>query len=78
MTVREWFRVLRKAEWQRDLTSGVDHGIAIYFRNETPVGPLTPPARIYGLVTLIKLIDDGAPVHAFDRVRASMQDTILV
>jgi hypothetical protein len=77
ITVREWFRMLRAAEWAREMTSGVDQSIDVYFRNETSAGPLTPATHIHGLIELQKLIAQGAPQHAIDRVRASMQDTVL-
>lgn len=69
MTVRTWFRLLRATQW--DAQGPV---IDIYFRSDLPArcGPLTPGTTLRGFTDYLTLIEHGAPITAFERVRRDL------
>lgn len=80
MTVRDWFRLARAEAWAGPRWPEV----SIYFRTDTVAvplhatsHPLTPPVRVCCIQDIQKFLDTGVPMHAIDRVRLSMRDTVL-
>lgn len=75
ITVREWFRLARREAWE---TPKRWPAIDIYFHDALGyVGPLTPRTTIYSVIEIQQLIETGAPVHPFDRMRLRPSETIL-
>ncbi len=64
MTVRTWFRLLRRSAWEADRAVMVK----LYFRDEGPYGPLSSPVSLIDFKDLQRFAwEPIAPVHVLDQ-----------
>lgn len=70
MDTRTWFRLLRRAEWERP--DSLARVVDLYCRADTE--PLGPRVRLFGLQDIQRLIDCPTLVKpAFDLIKADVQ-----